>query len=325
MPRTRTVRTAILTDDLGRRYHMRAEVPPGCGYPEGWMITWDSTRQIRRKIRSVATLHVLDALPDYLSWTEWRRLPQQQLAASLDLGQASISRALTELLGLQLIERRGNGPVTEWRLSLSAGWRGGAPAYHAARRTRGMEQLDDPPPPPAAAVAEGRLCKAGVAGVLAVALCPGHRLAMQRPRLLLAAFMLLVSSAAVAQPWPVFRIHDHLDPHEVEETTSVYIDGELVQIFRLSAQHSDGVVELPARPGEVEYLLCGSITVRQPDGSAEIHRVDGSGVLTDVAGRDFDAVAAFDFTLFYFVDVTPNRPPAPVRVRRVRSCAEALS
>ena len=143
--------------------------------------------------------------------------------------------------------------------------------------------------------------------------------------MLLAAFVLLVAPTAIAQQRPVFRIHDHLDPNEVEETTSVYLDGELVQVFRLSAQHTDGVMELPARPGEVVYLLCGSITIRRPDGSEEIHRVDGSGVLTDVAGRDFDAVAALDFTLFYFVDVTPDRLPAAVRVRRIRSCAEALS
>jgi hypothetical protein len=149
---------------------------------------------------------------------------------------------------------------------------------------------------------------------------------MLLPRGLAVALGILLAQPAAAEP-SAFRIHDHLDENEVEETTSIYVDGELVQVFRLTSAHTDEFVELPAPPGktEVAYVLCGRITVRRPDGTQEVHDVDGSGVLTDVQGRDFDAVAALDFTLFYLTDITAGRPAAEVRVRRVRSCAEALS
>jgi len=110
------------------------------------MITWDSTRALRRRIRSLSTIHVLDALPDHLSWTEWRRLQQADVAGELGIGQASVSRAMAELLDLGLVERRGRHACIEWRLALSAGWRGGPAAYHAARRERGLPQIGGLPP-----------------------------------------------------------------------------------------------------------------------------------------------------------------------------------
>ncbi len=115
---------------------MRAEVPPGASYPEGWVIVWDSTRAIRRRIRSAATLHVLDALPDHLSFTEWRKLHQIRLATELGIAQGSVSKAMQELHDLALVERRGSGAHVEWRMSLTAGWRGNATSYNAARRAR---------------------------------------------------------------------------------------------------------------------------------------------------------------------------------------------
>lgn len=137
---------------------------------------------------------------------------------------------------------------------------------------------------------------------------------------------LLLSAAATGQT-ATFRIHDHLDEAEVEETTSVYIDGVLVRVIHLDAGHTDEVFEVPASAGDsaVSYALCGQIAIKRPSGLEELHEVDGSGVLQDVAGRDYDAVAALDFTLFYLKDITADRPTAEILVRQVKSCAEALS
>ena len=137
--------------------------------------------------------------------------------------------------------------------------------------------------------------------------------------------LLLLTAAAQAEEVS-FRIHDRLDPVEIEETTSVYIDGQLIRTVHLDERHPHAIVEVRVEAGaNPTYALCGSITVREPDGDVEMHTVDGSGTLTDVADRDFDAVAANDFTVFYLVDITEGRPPVETRFNPARSCAEALS
>ncbi|MBV9655578.1 MAG: hypothetical protein JOZ42_13555 [Acetobacteraceae bacterium] len=150
--------------------------------------------------------------------------------------------------------------------------------------------------------------------------------AMRGLPILWPVLVFLLGSPVMAQP-PGFRIHDHLGPDEIEETTALYLNGELVRTFRLNADHQEDVAELPApvSADAVTYALCGQITVHGADGRAETRPVDGSGILTDVAGRDFDAVASHDFTVFFLTDVTVGRPASPIGVRRARSCAEAIS
>jgi hypothetical protein len=142
--------------------------------------------------------------------------------------------------------------------------------------------------------------------------------------LLLCMTMLLGTSQAGGTA--TFRVHDHLDPNEIEETTSLYIDRTLVRTIHLDGAHRDEtvVVTVPEAANPA-YALCGTVTIRRPGGDAETHEVDGSGSLAEVAERDFEAVAAEDFSVFYLVDVTAGRPPTPVRVNRARSCAQALS
>lgn len=137
-----------------------------------------------------------------------------------------------------------------------------------------------------------------------------------------------LASAATgeARAQATFRVHDHLDPREVEETTLLYVNRQLVRTIHLDAGHPDEVVSVTVPdPAGPTYTLCGRITIREPDGGEAVREVDGTGTLTDVADRDFDAIAAADFTLFFLTDITEGREPVEVHVARVRSCAQAVS
>ncbi len=118
-----------------------------------------------------------------------------------------------------------------------------------------------------------------------------------------------------------FRIHDHRDPAEIEETTYVYIDGHEVAAFHLGPDRDDDVAAVTVdHDGEHTYALCGRITIHAPDGSIVVREVNGAGTITDVAARDFDAIAANDFTVFFLRDITEGRPPAPVTAEPRRGC-----
>jgi hypothetical protein len=118
-----------------------------------------------------------------------------------------------------------------------------------------------------------------------------------------------------------FRIHDHRDPVEVDEVTRVYIDGEHVGTFRLGPEREDAMITVTVPAADTHrYALCGRVTIRREDGSTVTREVNGAGVLSDVAGRDYDAVAAGDFTIFYLRDITVGRPPAPVSSEPRRGC-----
>ncbi len=118
-----------------------------------------------------------------------------------------------------------------------------------------------------------------------------------------------------------FRIHDHRDPIEVDEVTRVYLDGGQVGTFRLGPEREDAemTVAVPAADTH-RYALCGRVTVRREDGGTITREVNGAGVLSDVADRDYDAVAAGDFTIFYLRDITVGRAPAPVITEPRRGC-----
>ncbi len=108
--------------------------------------------------------------------------------------------------------------------------------------------------------------------------------------------------------------------------TRVYIDGQLIGTFRLDAGHDDAVMPITTddRVSHV-YALCGRISVRGSDGGVTVREVNGAGTLSDVAGRDFDAVAAGDFTQFFLRDITADRPPAGVSTRAQRGCTPNIS
>ena len=137
--------------------------------------------------------------------------------------------------------------------------------------------------------------------------------------------MSAVLPLAIAAAWagePVsFRIHDHRDPIEVDEVTLVYIDGEHVGTFHLGPEREDAelTVTVPSADSH-RYALCGRVTVRREEGGTITREVNGAGTLSDVADRDYDAVAAGDFTIFYLRDITKGRPPALVGTEPRRGC-----
>lgn len=118
-----------------------------------------------------------------------------------------------------------------------------------------------------------------------------------------------------------FRIHDHRDPVEVDEVTQVYIDGKHVGTFRLGPEREDASITVTVPAADTyRYALCGRVTIRREDGSVITREVNGAGVLSDVSERDYDAVAAGDFTIFYLRDITVGRPPAPISSEPRRGC-----
>ncbi len=107
-------------------------------------------------------------------------------------------------------------------------------------------------------------------------------------------------------------------PQEVSENTEIYLDGKLIDQLHLDGKTKLRVVEasVPDPDDRHQYALCGEITVRRTDGRTEIHEVNGTGYISDLAGRDFQALGADDFTFFYLGDATPGRAlPEPLRGR----------
>ncbi len=118
-----------------------------------------------------------------------------------------------------------------------------------------------------------------------------------------------------------FTIHDHRDPVEVDEVTRVFMDGAQIGAFRLGPEReADEMTVSVTGSGRHHYALCGRVTVRRDDGTATTREVNGSGELSDVDGRDYDAVAASDFTVFYLRDITPGRVPTAVSAEPQRGC-----
>ncbi len=129
--------------------------------------------------------------------------------------------------------------------------------------------------------------------------CRGAR--SLRSAVLLAALLLASAISPVLGAEAVtFRIHDHRDPAEIDEVTGVYVDGREVATFRLGPDRADDMATVSVTgPDGHTYALCGRVTVRREDGSAVTREVNGAGRISDVTDRDFDAIAAADFTIFY--------------------------
>ncbi len=110
-----------------------------------------------------------------------------------------------------------------------------------------------------------------------------------------------------------FTIIDEVAPVELSENTQIYVDGKLVASFRLGAGGTKRRVvsdEVADPLGRHSYALCGTITVAPPGHPPETHEVDSGGMISDVAGRAFEALGAADFTFFYLSDAAPGRVPS---------------
>lgn len=103
--------------------------------------------------------------------------------------------------------------------------------------------------------------------------------------------------------------------------TLVYVDGEQVGTFRLGPgrEHEQLTVTVPDAESH-GYALCGRVTIRHEDGETLTREVNGAGRIADVAGREYDAVAAGDFTIFYLRDITLGRAPAAASAEPRRGC-----
>lgn len=127
---------SIQTAD-GQSHLVTSERHPSRSYGAQFMIVFTETMAtVASRTQSGTTLRVLLLLPEHLNFTDFRPLNQRSLAAQLQVGSGSISRAMTDLLEMGVVERQGRGPVTQWRLSTDWGWNGTADQFHAFRAGR---------------------------------------------------------------------------------------------------------------------------------------------------------------------------------------------
>ncbi len=119
-----------------------------------------------------------------------------------------------------------------------------------------------------------------------------------------------------------FHISDETDPAEVAEATTVFINGQLVAHFELSANHpfGDVAVTLPAAD-TYEYALCGRITIRAADGHSETHVLDDGATMGDPSGRHLEALASDGFTTFFLAERTGGQTGAPTDLHRTNVCS----
>ena len=151
----------------------------------------------------------------------------------------------------------------------------------------------------------------------------------------MSGFPLILVAALATDPGPDpgfdlghFTIVDEVAPVELAETTQIYVDDRLVASFRLGVHGRKRVVvaDAVADPNAAHrYAICGTITVASPGGPPETHQVDSSGVISDVEGRQYQALGAADFTFFYLADEAPGRIPAAPSRRPSALCHPPLS
>jgi len=125
-----------LVADDGRRYVAREEKGPEQRYGKRFVISFVDDWAEAAACLSGTEFRVLGRLPKHLSYKDFRPLPREMLAAELNVSGAAVSTALVRLCKAGYIERKGKGPVTQWRLSIDLGWQGSAPVYHKAKRAR---------------------------------------------------------------------------------------------------------------------------------------------------------------------------------------------
>ena len=149
MARLKEQRVTDLVTADGELWRVQQQRDPGKTYGRQFVIVFtDQLDELATKIGQGLTLKVMLKLPKRLSFTEFRFLNQAELAAELGTGQGAISRCLSQLLDLGVIEREGKGPRTKWRLSNDWGWQGTADQWHAMRAGR-LKGKKPPIPEPA--------------------------------------------------------------------------------------------------------------------------------------------------------------------------------
>jgi hypothetical protein len=149
-----------LTTADGERIPINQERHPARSYGRMFHTQFDdAAKELAQKLTSAVALRLWLILPGHLSFTVFRRLDQRQIGQEIGANDSSVSRALKQLHELGAIERKGRGPVTEWKLSPDFGWRGDVASYHAEQRRRGGSKVKPVTPPPSTPVAECILWK----------------------------------------------------------------------------------------------------------------------------------------------------------------------
>ncbi len=147
---------------------------------------------------------------------------------------------------------------------------------------------------------------------------------LPNPFLILSAALLasLPAAAGAVGTTVSFQISDETDPAEITEATTVFINGQLVAHFELSATHPSGnvAVTVPAAD-RYEYALCGRITIRASDGHSETHVLDDGATMTDPAGRNLEALASDGFTTFFLAERSAGPAGAPADLHKTNVCA----
>ncbi len=147
---------------------------------------------------------------------------------------------------------------------------------------------------------------------------------LPNPFLILSAALLasLPAAAGAVGSTVSFHISDETDPAEITEATTVFINGQLVAHFELSATHPSGnvAVTVPAAD-RYEYALCGRITIRAADGHSETHVLDDGATMTDPAGRNLEALASDGFTTFFLAERSAGPAGAPTDLHKTNVCA----
>ena len=138
----------------------------------------------------------------------------------------------------------------------------------------------------------------------------------------------VVVACSISPAWAqqVFRIHDRVASDEIEEVTTLLINGKTIKSFHLDADEHEIVIDVTVPAAEShEYGLCGHILVHTVDGGVLRRAFDISGLIYDVDGRDFEAVASDSYTHFYLIDTTPGQPPARIEPLPGHACSPAVS
>ncbi len=147
---------------------------------------------------------------------------------------------------------------------------------------------------------------------------------LPNPLLILSAALLasLPATAGAVGTTVSFQISDETDPAEITEATTVFINGQLVAHFELSATHPSGSVAVTVPAADrYEYALCGRITIRAADGHSETHVLDDGATMTDPAGRNLEALASDGFTTFFLAERSLGPAGAPTDLHKTNVCA----
>lgn len=136
-PRLRTSRAKLIAADGSAYLFVREELARNHHFGRRFVVVFEDAHAIARTIRSHTALRLFTALPFMLSPTDFRRLDQKVLAAEFKTSQPVISRALSELVSLGILEREGRGPGVRYRLSPRIAWRGTAGAYQQQQEREG--------------------------------------------------------------------------------------------------------------------------------------------------------------------------------------------